>query len=70
MKKAITKLIDLKSILMIIFAAYLGCLLSGCWNPSENTFTLFASAFSSMITYYFTKKAAKVEIEQETKEEL
>lgn len=56
MWKAIVKLVDLKSILMLVFAAYLGLLLSGRWNPTDTVLALFISTFSSMVTYYFTKK--------------
>lgn len=66
MRKAIIKLIDLKSILMLVFAAYLGLLLSGIWNPTDTVLALFISTFSSMVTYYFTKKKYEPKGEEET----
>ena len=69
MRKAIVKLIDLKSILMIIFSWYLGLLLCGKWEPTDTVLALFISTFSSMVTYYFTKRRYEEAEETEEAEE-
>lgn len=50
------KLIDVKSIVTLLFSATLVALLFTEVKPDAEFKTLFCSTFSAIITYFFTKK--------------
>ena len=56
MLEKITKLIDVKSIVTIVMTIALVLMVTGVFEPSKEVFTLFASSYGSIITYFFTKK--------------
>jgi len=55
--QALVKLVDLKSIVTLILNVAMVLLLSGLWKPSAEVLALFSTAYGSVMTYYFTKKA-------------
>lgn len=63
MKEKLTKLIDVKSIVMLAMVAVLCVLMFVPFKSDNEIKTLFCSAFSSLITYYFTRKGESKEKE-------
>lgn len=57
MREKIAKLIDVKSIVTLLFAFALVVLLFTGTKVSGELMTLFCTAFGSIITYFFTKKS-------------
>ena len=56
MKEKWAKLIDVKSIVTLLMSIAMVLMLTGVFNPTTEAFGLFASAYGSVITYFFTKK--------------
>lgn len=63
MKERIAKLIDVKSIVMLMMVVVLCVLMFVPTEVNAELRTLFCSAFSSLVTYYFTRKSDKKENE-------
>lgn len=55
MKEALVKLLKIKSIVTVVMTISMVLLLTGVFNPSEEIMTLYATAYGSIITYFFTK---------------
>lgn len=56
MKERIAKLIDLKSILTVIFTLFLGLMLFGNFNPPPEVQSAFLTSFGAIIGYFFNHK--------------
>ena len=54
-KRFSTNFVSVKSFVTVAMTAGLLILLSGVWSPPEPIVTLYCSAFSSVMTYYFMK---------------
>ncbi len=56
MIQKITDLIDVKSIVTLSMTIAMILMLTGVFNPPQEVFALFSTAYGSVITYFFTKK--------------
>lgn len=56
MKERIAKLIDLKSIITLIFTVGMILMLTGVFKPAPEVFSLYSTVYGAVITYFFTKK--------------
>lgn len=61
MKQKFTDLIDVKSITTLSMTVAMILMLTGVFNPPQEVFALFSTAYGSVITYFFTKKKDNAE---------
>lgn len=57
MRDKFAALIDVKSIVTIIFTIAMVLLLTGVFNPPREVMALFSTSYGAVITYFFTKKS-------------
>lgn len=63
-KQKIAKLIDLKSIITVVMTVGMVLMLCGVFTPRAEVFALFSATYSSVMTYYFTKKKSAEDKEE------
>lgn len=56
MRNKLSKLFDVKSIVTLLMTVSMILLLTGIFNPPSEVFSLFATTYGAVITYFFTKK--------------
>lgn len=54
-RKNLAKLIDLKSIVTLLMTIFMGVLLFGGVQASQDLTALYASSYGAVMTYYFTR---------------
>ena len=59
MRKNLSKLIDLKSIVTLAMTVFLGVLLFFGGDAPREVLTLYASSYGAVMTYYFTRQEGK-----------
>ena len=56
MKKQLTKMIDVKSIVTLVITVALIWMLIGGIQPNSELLSLYCTTYGAVITYFFTKK--------------
>lgn len=52
----IFRFFSVKSLVTFAMTIFLGCLLSGAWQPLDGIVNLYCTAYGAIITYFFTRK--------------